>query len=73
MTLSSGQIIAIERRMKGVRYQIDSRDRNTIASALRVASEQYRRDASANAGSSLAAQFILQADECEVLAELIEP
>lgn len=64
--LSTKQTIAIERRMTrpcrdglSVRYQIDSRDRNTIASALRVAAEQYRRDAATNAGSTLAEQFQL--------------
>lgn len=73
MSLTSRQVIAIERRMADVKFKIDSRDRNRIACALRVAVEQYRRDATDCAGSTLAAHFTLQADECELIAERLEP
>ena len=49
-------------------------DRKVIAAALRVAAEQYDRDAKTNMGTPrMREQFLLQAAQCRVIAEAIEP
>ena len=54
---------------------IDPHDRTAIANALRVAAEQYRKDASGFSAAGIlrsAEAFAAQADRAEELAELIE-
>ena len=73
MSLTTKQIIAIERRTRGLAAMLDPHDRNTIANALLVASAQYREDARSCKGTTLEDQFERQAAECDVLRERLEP
>jgi hypothetical protein len=80
MALTDKQEIAVERawgvglgQTARVPDRIPSEHRTLITGALRLAAEQYRKDATASAETPrVAEQFTMQADLCEKIAELVE-
>lgn len=73
--MTSQKIISIERRWEKLRLQIPVEDRTPIANALRLAADQYRKDAETQRKEGvqrMADGFSAQAEHAELLAELIE-
>lgn len=63
----------IQREWKRVVDKINPVDRTTVSDALRIAADQYERDAQANAKTPrVAARFQEQCDDCRDIADEIE-
>lgn len=73
MALSTKDQVRIDRMWRLIGDKMDPVSRTTIANALRVAADQYERDAKANDGSPrVAARFQEQCDECRAHADQVE-
>ena len=82
MALTHKQEIAVERAwgmglgqdwQSSAVARMPREHRTLIADSLRVAAEQYRKDATASAETPrVADQFTMQADLCEKIASLVE-
>lgn len=65
----------IERRWHQLRFQIPAEDRTPIASALKLAAAQYRKDAETQLEAGIlrmADGFTTQAEHAELLAGIVE-
>lgn len=73
MALTTKQEVAVEHAWGGAPSAMPSQHRTLVAGALRLAAEQYRKDAVTSVETPrVADQFTMQADLCEKIAELVE-
>lgn len=81
MALTDKQESAVERAWGKAAYRpgvrlpdlMPTEHRTLVADALRVAAQQYRKDATDSAETPrIADQFTMQADLCEKIAELVK-
>lgn len=67
---------SVERRWAKVRDLLPAEDRTPIANALKLAAMQYRKDAEVQRAAGIermADGFTAQAEQAELLADIIEP
>lgn len=76
MPLSKNDTNRIEKQWHRISRELDPVERTTIANALRIAADQYDKDAAANRREKaprVADRFQEQCDHCRLIADCVDP